>query len=98
MVAGLSIGSDTRWLTLAAGTFDVERTEMHLGGGGKVQALMFGFDSESDVRAAAGQVRSRLEYSPKIALLHLTRQDGGTVEVTTLTFESRGQDEPKEMV
>ena len=85
MVGCLPMASDTRWLTLAAGTFEVERTQMHLRGGGKLQALMFGFDSESDVRAAAEQVRSRPECSSKIALLHLSRRHGGNVEVTTIT-------------
>jgi len=82
MVAGLPLGGNTRWLTLAVGDFDCDGKEMVMQPNTSLNKLMlfYGFDSQQEVLEAAARVRQCPHYQPsrtKLALFHLSRHDGG---------------------
>jgi hypothetical protein len=90
MVVGIPEKQNTRWLTLATGTFDHDGYHTVLENGKKLAVLLFGFDSVDEVEAAAERVRVRPQFGGKMGLFHLSRPDGGELDMRKL----KGANEP----
>lgn len=92
MIAGLPLGSETRWLTLAVGVFECDRKRMVMrpGAGPSKLMLFFGFDSQQEVVEAAARVRECPEYkqsTTKLALYRLSRHNGKDLDIQPLPGE-----------
>jgi hypothetical protein len=84
MVVGIPEKQNTRWLTLATGTFDHDGYHMVMENGKKLAVLLFGFESVEEVEAAAERVRVRPQFGRKMGLFHLLRPDGGELNMRKL--------------
>ena len=76
MVVGVPKRQNTRWLTLATGTFDCDGYEVKMARGKNPFVLFYGYDTAEEVEAAAARVQTCPQFGSKMALHHLSRPNG----------------------